>query len=236
MRKRTIFVFGLVAGCLAMLPLGLKWRSERRGGCGYDRVPVVVLAVDAVAGTEVTFDMISQRSIPEQFVTSSFVKPDSASYVVGQRLLIDAQAGDMLRWADFGVDKLHVEKRARAMTIDVEAARALSGQLTRRDRVDVLVTMADPKTNARIAKTLIENVLILGITGTQVTLLVTSEESERLLLAQDVGRFALTLRNPEDVDQVSESSPTTIDTVLTGKRAATICHRPPLQMIVPKKP
>ena len=49
---------------------------------------MVVASVDVGEGTVITFDMISQRSVPEQFVTSSVVKPDSASYVVNQKVLV----------------------------------------------------------------------------------------------------------------------------------------------------
>jgi Flp pilus assembly protein CpaB len=73
---------------------------------GWNLVPVVVAAVDLSDGTVVTMDMISQRSVPEQFVTSSIVKPDSASYIVNQKVLVPVQAGDPLRWSDFETTKL----------------------------------------------------------------------------------------------------------------------------------
>lgn len=49
---------------------GLKKR-EAEVRRGWNLVPVVVAAVDVPAGTTLTFDMISQRSVPEQFVTST---------------------------------------------------------------------------------------------------------------------------------------------------------------------
>jgi Flp pilus assembly protein CpaB len=73
---------------------------------GWNLVPVVVAAVDLDQGKAVTMDMISQRSVPEQFVTSSIVKPDSASYIVNQKILVPVQAGDPLRWSDFETTKL----------------------------------------------------------------------------------------------------------------------------------
>src|SRR5213593_1708574 len=90
---------------------------------GWNLVPVVVAAVDIAEGTVVTFDMISQRSVPEQFVTSSVVKPDSASYVVNQKVLVPVQAGDPLLWSQFETTKAaerlstKVQKKARAITI-----------------------------------------------------------------------------------------------------------------------
>jgi len=72
---------------------------------GWNLVPVIVATVDISENAVVTMDMISQRSVPEQFVTSSIVKSDSASYIVNQKLLVPVQAGDPLRWSDFETAK-----------------------------------------------------------------------------------------------------------------------------------
>ncbi|MFT3709927.1 MAG: SAF domain-containing protein [Archangium sp.] len=92
---------------------------------GWNLVPVIVAAVDISEGSEVKMEMISQRSIPEQFVTSSIVKPDSASYIVNQKVLVAVQAGDPLRWSDFEtVKKPKVLFAAR----DVALGAALSSE------------------------------------------------------------------------------------------------------------
>ena len=102
------FLVGLIAGgmigftvCAVLMSTGgyFLWKKKvadarkrlepRAGG---RRVP------GHPRGTVVTFDMISQRSVPEQFVTSSVVKPDSASYIVNQKVLVPLQAGDLLLW------------------------------------------------------------------------------------------------------------------------------------------
>jgi Flp pilus assembly protein CpaB len=67
---------------------------------GWNLVPIVVAAVDVPENETITFEMISQRSIPEQFANGNMVKPDSASYVVNVRSLRALQAGDPLRWSD----------------------------------------------------------------------------------------------------------------------------------------
>ena len=68
---------------------------------GWNLVPVVVAAVDIAEGTTVTFDQISQRAIPEQFVTASVVKPEAASSVVNQVALVPILAGDPILWTHF---------------------------------------------------------------------------------------------------------------------------------------
>jgi len=116
----------LVAGALTGL-VGLLWvqRAYRNARSGWNLVPVVVAATDIAEGTVVTFDMISQRSIPEQFVTSSVVRPDSAADVVNKPAGAALQAGDPLLWSQFD------EKRVSAVLVaarDLEAGATLGGQ------------------------------------------------------------------------------------------------------------
>src|SRR4026207_1812879 len=114
-------VMGLFAGIVSYSAIKKKEADVRRG---WNLVPGGVAAIDVSEGTVVTFDMISQRSVPEQFVTSSVVKPDSASYVVNQKVLVPVQAGDPLLWSQFETTKAaerlstKIAKKARAITID----------------------------------------------------------------------------------------------------------------------
>lgn len=96
------FVSALIVGAGGYAWIKKKEADVRRG---WNLVPVVVASQDIPEKTLVTFDMISQRSVPEQFVTSSVVKPDSASYIVNQRILVPVQAGDPLLWSQFETTK-----------------------------------------------------------------------------------------------------------------------------------
>ena len=64
-------------------------------------VPIVAAAVDIPEGTVVTFDMLVQRTVPRRYVTSSVVKPDSASYIINERTRTPFQQGDPLVWSAF---------------------------------------------------------------------------------------------------------------------------------------
>ena len=100
-------VLGFFLATLLLSVAGYSWiqRKVVEAKRGWNLVPVVVAAQDIPEGSVVTFDVISQRSVPEQFVTSSVVKPDSASYVVNHRVLVPLQAGDMLLWSQFESEK-----------------------------------------------------------------------------------------------------------------------------------
>ena len=231
-------VLGLFAGIVAYSAIKKKESDVRRG---WNLVPVVVAAVDISEGTVVTFDMISQRSVPEQFVTSSVVKPDSASYVVNQKVLVPVQAGDPLLWSQFETTKAaerlstKVQKKARAITIDAGKSVAVGGWIRPNDHIDIIGTFKDPQTNENVAVTLLQNVIVLAtgkITGTtnvnlipesqreynNVSLLVIPEEAEILVLAQELGALTMSLRNEDDVDVIEERGRATINTLLSGER------------------
>lgn len=231
-------VLGLLAGVVAYSAIKKKEADVRRG---WNLVPVVVAAQDIPEGTIITFDMISQRSVPEQFVTSSVVKPDSASYVVNQKVLVPLQAGDPLLWSQFETTKAaerlssKVQKKGRAITIEAKAVTAVGGWVRPNDHVDVIGTFRDPQTEEQVAVTLLQNVIVLAtgkITGTtnvnlipesqrdytNVSLLVIPEEAEILVLATEMGNLTLSLRNEDDVDIIEERGRATITTLLSGER------------------
>jgi pilus assembly protein CpaB len=230
----VLFVFGFGVSFSAIQ----KQKNDVRKG--WNLVPVVVSAVDISEGTVVTMEMISQRSIPEQFVTSSVVKPDSASYIVNQKVLVALQAGDPLLWSQFETTKAaerlstKVQKKARALTIEAKSTTAVGGWVRPNDHVDIIGTFKDPATNEQVAVTLLQNVIILAtgkITGTtnvnlipegqrdygNISLLVIPEEAEVIVLAQELGALTLALRNEDDIDTI-EGGRATINTLLSGER------------------
>ncbi len=114
-RQDSGFILGMLSGgvlgffvtALVLGVGGYAWlkKKERDVRKGWNLVPAVVAAVDLAEGTVVGFENISQRSVPEQFITSSVVRPDSASYIVNQRILVPVQAGDLMLWSQFETTK-----------------------------------------------------------------------------------------------------------------------------------
>jgi pilus assembly protein CpaB len=231
-------VLGLLAFVVSLNAIRKREADVRRG---WNLVPVVVAAVDISEGTVVTIDMISQRSVPDQFVTSSVVKPDSSSYVVGQKVLVPLQAGDPLMWSQLesmrAAERLSskVQKKARAVTIQAAQTTSVGGWVRPNDHVDIIGTFKDPTSGEQVAVTLMQNVVVLAtgkITGTtninllpdgqreygNVSLLVIPEEAEMLVLSQELGSLTLTLRNEDDIDSMEERGRATINTLLSGER------------------
>ena len=64
-------------------------------------VTIVVARRALPVGSVVTFDDLQQRSVPASLVSSSVLKPDSATYIVNQKLILPLLAGDPVQWSFF---------------------------------------------------------------------------------------------------------------------------------------
>ena len=231
-------VLALLAGVIAYSAVQRQMHKAREG---WNLIPVVVAAEDLPEGTAVTFDMIQQRSVPEQFITSSVIKPDSASYIVNQRTLVPLQKGDPLLWSQFETtrasEKLSPKLMTgfRAFTIESAGPSAVGGWVKPNDHVDVLGTFRDPNTNEQMAITLLQNVVVLAtgkMTGTtnvnlipegqrdysNVSLLVNPTEAEMLLLASEMGTLKLSLRHENDLTTVASNEGMNLKAMLNGER------------------
>lgn len=91
----SVLLLLLSAG--AAVVISKRYRDARKG---WNLVPVVVVAVDVPENGELTMDVLSQRSAPEQFVTDSVVRPDQASRIVSRRVRAKLLAGDPVLWRD----------------------------------------------------------------------------------------------------------------------------------------
>ncbi|MHB8877947.1 MAG: Flp pilus assembly protein CpaB [Myxococcaceae bacterium] len=229
---------GMLAAAVAYSAIAKQEADVRRG---WNLVSVVVAAADLPEGSVLTYDLISQRAIPEQFVTSSVVKPDSASYVVNQKVLVPVQAGDPLLWSQFETSRAaerlssKIQKSARAITVEAGKTTAVGGWVRPNDHVDIIGAFKDPQTSESVAVTLMQNVIVLAtgrITGTTnvnlipenqrdyttVSVLVIPEEAEMIALATELGALTFTLRNEEDVDVIEDRGRATLNTLLSGER------------------
>ncbi|MCA2976920.1 MAG: hypothetical protein INH41_00490 [Myxococcaceae bacterium] len=73
-----------------------------RAGLADETTSAVVVAVDDLpAGAVVTASAVTQREVPDTFVTRAMVRPALRDAVLGRRTRFPILAGEPLRWAFF---------------------------------------------------------------------------------------------------------------------------------------
>jgi pilus assembly protein CpaB len=211
-------------------------------------VEVVVANVDLPRGAKIDPRAFAKREIPKEYVHSSAIDPQHFGQYVGQRLGAPMKHGEPLL-------ELHLESTTavfsstldngnRALTTEVDEVNSISGMLRPSDHIDLMVTAhGTGKSTTDVTFPLLSNVEVLATgqitrkadgtnqsqTYTTITLSVSPEDAERIVVAKNSGKLTAVLRNPDD----SKTNPTTamnIDDVLPKKPNA--AHRLPVQYIV----
>ena len=115
----------------------------------------------------------------------------------------------------------------RAIAVKGDKVIGLSGLIQPGNRVDVLVSIANPETQTEVTKIVLQNILVLAA-NTQIekgskegevapvdvyTLEITPEEGEKLTLAATQGKLQFALRNPTDMEMVVTRGATIPDTL-----------------------
>jgi Flp pilus assembly protein CpaB len=97
------FVAGLVLAGVVIVALVAFSFSRQAGKVreAWALTPVAVASQKIAVGQTITFDHLSQRSIPVQFATDSMVRPDEVSTVINRSPTVPLEAGDPLLWAAF---------------------------------------------------------------------------------------------------------------------------------------
>jgi pilus assembly protein CpaB len=184
-------------------------------------VPVAVAAADLPWGTKLAPEMV--KTLPyfkESVPPGSFSYPES---LTGRVLIGPVKQNEPVLEFRLAPDSVTVggvsalvRPGRRAVAVKGDKVIGLSGFIRPANRVDVLVTITDPKNKMEITKTVLEDVLVLA-TGTVIeengedgkphpvdvyTLEVSPEEGEKLSLAATKGKLHFALRNVTDKETV----------------------------------
>jgi pilus assembly protein CpaB len=121
------------------------------------------------------------------------------------------------RGSGFGLSPI-IPVGMRAVTVRVNDVVSVAGFVLPGMRVDVLITGQPPGSEARVTKTVLQNILVLSagttiqtdpsgkpVNAPNVTVLVTPQQAEMLTLAGNEGRIQLVLRNAGDQSVESTS-------------------------------
>ena len=211
-------------------------------------VSVVVPKRDLPRGTPIQPSMFALRQIPAEFVHASSVTPERFGQYVGQKLGAGLKNGEALLEIHLesttAVFSATLENGNRALTTEVDEINSISGMLRPSDRIDLMATAHGTGAKATdVTFPLLSNVEVLATgqvtrrsdgtnqphTYTTITLSVSPEDAQRIVVAKNSGRLTAVLRNPDDA-RPSKMSAMNIDDVLPKTPSAG--HRIAVQYIV----
>jgi len=237
-RNTLLFVAALACGGIAVyagkgyLDQQLEAERARLTPKPPRTVDVIVARHDLGKGDVVSATTVASRRIPEEFVSSSAVRPGQFDSFNGMRLATALRAGEQLVAAAIvGGDNLTFSHRVkpgiRALTIAVDEINSISGMLQPGDRIDLLFSARPPgETDVRSQEPeatvpLFQSLLVLA-TGRQVragiddrgpprsfstvTVEVEPEHAQRLVVAQRAGKLTAVLRNPDDPQRTARKA------------------------------
>ena len=185
-----------------------------------EAVPVTVAVVDLAWGTKIQPDMVKKVAfLKESLPPGYFTDPKTLENRVlispvkrNEPIIASRLAPETV--AEGGVSAI-VKPGHRAIAVKGDKVIGISGFIRPGNRVDVLVTLTDPKSKLDVTKIVLENTLVLA-TGTQIqknaegepapvdvyTLEVTPDDGEKLGLAATQGKLQFALRNVTDAETV----------------------------------
>lgn len=222
---------------------------DAQARAAHHMVRVVVAGRDLSRGEPIGTDRFQMREIPAEYVHAAAIRPERFNDFVGQRLGAPLKAGepllDLHLESAVAVFSSTLPKGNRALTTEVDEVNSISGMLRPSDHIDLIVT-AHPSGSSGTAETtfpLLSNVEVLATgqvtrkrdansqarTYTTITLSVSPEDAERIVVAKNSGKLTAVLRNPDDNRPIS-TAPISIDDMLPKKAKET--HHAAVQYII----
>jgi len=199
-----------------------------------EAVPIAVAVIDLPWGTQLKTDKIKltpflEDSLPSGYFTDPALLKDRVLITPlkkGEPVIESRLAPTSITTG--GISAV-LKSGKRALAVKGDKVIGLSGLIRPGNRVDVLVTLTDPRNKREVTKVVLEDILVLA-TGPELqkndkgetetspvdvfTLEVTPEEGEKLALAATQGRLQFALRSPIDKETVitkGATIPSTLD-------------------------
>ena len=183
-------------------------------------VPVAVAAVDLPWGTKLNKEMIKTvMFLKESLPDGVFSEPNALE---GRVSIVPLKQNEPITESRLAPDTVTaggvsaiVKPGKRALAVKGDKVIGISGFINPGNKVDVFVTMTDPRNKMEVTKIVLQNIQVLA-TGTEVkengkgapspvdvyTLEVSPEEGEKLALAASEGKLQFALRNVTDGETV----------------------------------
>ncbi|MES2356706.1 MAG: Flp pilus assembly protein CpaB [Pseudomonadota bacterium] len=190
------------------------------------KTQVVVVKADYPRGAQLTKDDLAVREIDETFANADMVSPGKYEDILSRRLILPMHNGQPVQWGflDAGQPTTfsgQVPPGMRALTFQVDDINSVSGMIVPGDKIDLLASIK--RSESIVILPLLQNVRVLA-TGqataatdsvdlnvekrgfNTLTLQLSPEDAEKLVIAQENGKLTAILRHPDDNRLIATSS------------------------------
>lgn len=238
----TLAIFsGLLAGFSAIRYLEERPTPLVAGEPEGGDYSVALASRDLDVGEIVQEEDVQLVSWPSGTVPEGYAM--TASDVVGRGVITPVRLNEPLlesKLAELGSGgglPITIPAGMRAVSVRVDDVIGVAGFVLPSTRVDVIVTLTLPNSDDTRGQVILQNVQAVAagqeiqrdedgtpMTVTVITLLVTPDDAERLVLAASQGRIQMALRNTLDVDS-TDTSGARVSALLNRPRVATTVRR-----------
>jgi pilus assembly protein CpaB len=216
---KTIILLIVALGCGLIFTIGISQVLGKPGAGGDATEMIFVTTTNVPSYSKLTADVVTQEEWPKDKVPQDALRSleefegRSPRYplFVGEPIVLSKLASDKSQIASERIPAGH-----QVLAVKVDKESALGGLVNPGDKVDVLVFMSGRNGTEKIktgTRTILRNITVFAVNdqmardpGSEgssidaktVSLLVLPEQSERLLLAKQLGTISLALRKPGD--------------------------------------
>ena len=253
MRSRRLFIVMALALLSGLAAAWLALNYLRQPESPISTAPsttdeVVVASRDLQLGTVLTAEDVKLIDWPGEAVPEGY--SSSVEEVLGRGVITNVSMNEPLISSKIAVKEaggglpIVIPEGSRGVSVRVDDVISIAGFVLPGTRVDVLVTLdqGSNQDNA-VTKVILQNIQVLtsgqvveqNINGepiqvTVITLLVTPEQAEQLVLAATRGRIQLALRNTLDLDSITTEG-ARINSLVP---AQTVARRAPVRRATPR--
>ncbi len=223
MSRKVVLLVSVVMALVCVVLLQMyKANLAREMGTG-DKIRIVAARATIPQWSQVEAGQLMIVEVPQKWAPPGYL-PEALLDTVPGRLVGTTVPPDTpllsLHLADSNnASRLSqvIDPGQRALPLEIDKVTAFGGLLKPGDYVDILMTLQNPADRTVETRTLLQGVAVLAVGGdlgsehdyaargggsrriNNVTVLVTAEEAELLVLAEDQGQLSLTMRNFGDV-------------------------------------
>ncbi len=231
MNRKLVLLFSAILALLAVVLMNLyKQNLKKELGVAGDRVKILAAKEDIPAFSIIERAQLTVLEYPKNYLPPRYTPKSLTDDIIGQTTAFTVKKGDPILTTDLASTQEDsglanvITPGMRALALPVDKVNSFGGLLKPKDHVDILGTFQKPGEGDVETVTLLQNVAVLSVGGrlgsgreagsdtgrrsgsrvSTVTVLVTPEEAELLVFAQDRGQLSLTMRNEEDVNTEME--------------------------------